>query len=120
MNMRILVYDRQKGYYEWLRKEMAGRAKVIHTYTFSAKENYDMIIFFMHDSLEMLDIVKAHNKNIPFIICSSLEKNGEAKLAGKNTPQIIRLSMHKNQILDAILKSLPAQLRQVQDKKKPA
>lgn len=72
MDIEILVYDNQQGYYDLLRAEISGF--VFTLYKSGNKNNvskYDVVIFFLSDELELIDLAKLYDGNVPFILAST-------------------------------------------------
>lgn len=103
--MNVLVYDNQMAYYELLRTNFSGKHNIMY-YPFLNGKSPDyvceVIIFFLHDELELLDFVKLYNKDIPVI----LGIGGEAKFEGftsEGNIYYLHLDKLKQEILEDVI-----------------
>ncbi len=76
MKKRVLVYDNQLGYYELMTQVVDyGYDFFLFNKKISIKDAYDAVVFFLHDDLELLDMVKLYDPQIPFILGTSKKTN---------------------------------------------
>lgn len=78
MNIKILVYDNQVGYFELLSSSFPGYAFAL--YKPGKNKRYDAIVFFLHDEIELLDMVRLYTGDIPFILASANTKAGSKNM----------------------------------------
>jgi len=101
MKKKILVYDNQLGYYDLLKRTIKNG------FEFSLfDENYhflnseDIVIFFLYDELELLDLVKLYREDVPFIVGCS--KTHQHCLSGKENIYTINLGQTKDEIIKSL------------------
>lgn len=76
MKKRVLVYDNQKGYYDLLKDTLrAGYDFRLFNNGNDVKDEYDAVVFFLHDEIEFMDMVKLYNPEKPFVLGSSARRN---------------------------------------------
>lgn len=109
--MNVLVYDNQMAYYELLRTNFSGSHKIMYySLLISKSSDYvcDVMIFFLHDELEMLDFVKLYNKDIPVI----LGIGGAAKFEGVSAEGNIYY-LHLDKLKEEILEDVALLLQRI-------
>ncbi|TRW25382.1 hypothetical protein FMM05_08755 [Flavobacterium zepuense] len=109
MDIDVLVYDNQLGYYNLLNEE------IINTFSFTLYDEnkynesykYDVVVFFLSDEIELIDLLRLYEKSTPFIFASD-------KLKGTLLP--IRENCYwvdLNYTRDVLLKELEAILKNI-------
>lgn len=101
MNKKILIYDNQSAYFELLKASSLDDFQFTLT-GFDDVENagseYDMILFFVYDEIELLDFAKYYTEDVLFVL----------GLSGKNMPagsmvagniQYLNLDKLKNELM---------------------
>jgi hypothetical protein len=97
MMMKVLVYDNQVGYFSLLTDTLSeGYDFLLYNKRANYDDRYDAVIFFLHDDLELLDMVKLYNPEIPFILGAT--KKGSHYLQGKEMLFTIDISQTKDEI----------------------
>lgn len=83
MKKKVLVYDNQLGYHSLLKDTVKqGYDFLLFDKKENHNEHYDAVVFFLHDDLELIDMVRLYDPEIPFILGTSkknvdfLEDNG--------------------------------------------
>lgn len=79
MGVKILVYDNQLAYFELLKTYFPGDHQfvLINSNTIEeAGSEHSMVLFFVYDEIELLDFVKLHSEEMPFVL----------GISGKNIP----------------------------------
>lgn len=101
MGVKILVYDNQLAYFELLKTYFTGGHQfvLINSNTIErAGLEYDMVLFFVYDEIELLDLAKIHSEEVPYVL----------GLSGKNMPvghiaqgniQYLNVDKLKNELL---------------------
>ncbi|ALM49746.1 hypothetical protein AMR72_13045 [Flavobacterium psychrophilum] len=102
--MNVLVYDNQMAYYELLRNNFSGSHNIMHYPLLNSKSSdyvCDVMIFFLHDELEILDFVKLYNKDIPVILGIGGAAKFESVTAERNI-YYLHLDKLKEEILEDV------------------
>ena len=107
MNTNVLVYDSQDGYFELLKKTF----RYCNFTHYRGEEttlvqNFEMIIFFLNDRLELPDYVKLYRHNIPIIFGLASKATFRGGRERKGNVYFLNLDMPKNYILKFINKSI--------------
>jgi len=100
MKKKVLVYDNQLGYYD-LVNDTVKNGYDFFLYKKEHEEQYDAVVFFLHDDLELLDMVKLYDPEIPFILGTS--KKSTSYLKGKDTVFIIDISLTRDEIVQNLV-----------------
>lgn len=99
MSMNILVYDNQVGYYQLLRDTMAREMNVSRFSGSKSCRDYQVLVFFMTDEMELLDFMKLYKQNIPVIFASSGDVSKSLDTLNKEgNIYYLNLSQHKENI----------------------
>jgi hypothetical protein len=112
--MKILVYDNQQAYYELLRSGFSENAvfSLFNGLNFElADKEYNMIVFFIYDELELLDFIKLYQENIPIVLGLSL-MNKYSNFIAQGNIHYLHLDKLKNEIIEDVGKLLKQYLRQ--------
>jgi hypothetical protein len=106
--MKILIYDNQFAYYELIKTSFPQGYEF---HLFNAEENnsvdteYDMLMFFLHDELEMLRFMKLYKQDIPVMLgLSSMNKVNDIMTEGNI--YYLHLDKFKEEIVEDIKKLL--------------
>ena len=77
MKKKVLVYDNQLGYYELLNETLKSGSYDFRLFNngYDYTDGYDAVVFFLHDEIEFLDLVKLYNPKMPFVLGSSKKSN---------------------------------------------
>lgn len=101
MGKKILVYDNQKAYYELLESEMSEGFEFISINSASAEfihSEYDMVLFFLYDEIELLDFIKLYNEKLPFVLGVSNEETAKSIVTDGNI-QFLNLNKFREELL---------------------
>ena len=75
MKKEVLVYDNQLGYYNLLKDTFKGDYKfsLFKEGQGEQPEKKDMVVFFLHDEIELIDVAKLYTEDVPFVVgCSKI------------------------------------------------
>lgn len=106
MEMDVLVYDNQVGYYEFLKNTIqVGGFNFVKFDERKNSSGYDAIVFFMQNKFELMDFVKIYRDDLPVIFCSSTRSNAIEKNYNSYTSNIrfLDLAMPKEQMSHSLL-----------------
>jgi hypothetical protein len=99
MKKKVLVYDNQLGYYELLNDTVrSGYDFLLYDKSKGHKDGYDAVAFFLHDELELLDMVNLYVPEIPFVLGAT--KKGNSYLRGREAVFIVDISQTKDEIVE--------------------
>jgi len=100
MDIEILVYDNQLGYYDLLREELrTGYVFTLYpSYTDDSPAKHDAVIFFLNDGIELIDLAKLYDEKLPFILAST-KITGDGLLKRENL-----FNVNLNLTKDALVK----------------
>ena len=72
MKKKVMVYDNQVGYYNLLNDTVKnGYEFLLFTNGNNYEDGYDAVVFFLHDEIELIDLVKLYRPETPFVLGSS-------------------------------------------------
>jgi hypothetical protein len=99
MKKTILVYDNQLGYYNLLKENFKHDYKLVlfnkDYKLYSVGE--DATVFFLHDDIELIDLIKIYRPEVPLVIGCS--QPGAHCLSGKKNIYDLSLMQTKDEIL---------------------
>jgi len=98
---KILVYDNQSAYFELLKTSFPENFQFILT-GFDDLENagleYDMVLFFVYDEIELLDFGKCYTENVPFVLGLSAKNMPDEPMNNSNI-QYLNLDKLKDELV---------------------
>lgn len=70
MKKEVLVYDNQTGYYDMLKSKLKEGFDFILFKSDMARvvKEFDAVLFFLHEDLELIDLSRLYNAKIPLIL----------------------------------------------------
>ena len=102
--MKILIYDNQLAYYELMKSNFQSG------YEFSLYESesdksidieYDMLMFFLYDELELLGFMKLYREDIPVVLgLSGMNKINDRRVEGNI--YYLHLDKFKEEIIEDV------------------
>lgn len=102
--MKILIYDSQFAYYELIKTSFSEKNEIF-LFTQGEDESvdieYDMLMFFLHDELELLSFMKLYKEDIPVLLgLSQMNIINDSRLEGNI--YYLHLNKLKNEIIDDV------------------
>lgn len=98
MKKKVLVYDNQLGYYDLLNDAVRnGFDFLLFDKNIYKEVRYDAVVFFLHDDIELLDMVKLYDPSVPFVL-GTCKKSGRC-FKDKETVFTIDVSETKDEIV---------------------
>jgi hypothetical protein len=96
MNIKVLVYDNELGYYQMLRESIKdGVDFILHSIKSNLKE-YDAIVFFLSSAIEAIDLAKLHRDDMPFVLAAN---NGHNFVQYRDNTCIVNLAQTRDEII---------------------
>ena len=101
VGVKILVYDNQLAYFKLLKTNLSG------SYTFTLSDlnsvkgfdsEYNMVLFFVNDEIELLDFARLYRGEIPFMLAIS-GRDKPIDFAMKGNIQYLNLDKLKNELI---------------------
>lgn len=96
----VLVYDSQLGYYEMLRSRLKeGFNFVLFTRGMTKVADFDAILFFLHEDIELVDLSGLYHTKVPLIIGLSKKTDGET---GQDNVYTLNLQQTKKGLINSV------------------
>jgi len=117
MEVKILVYDSQIGYYEFLKHVFTRKFGILRLFKKekTIEDDYRMMVFFLHTEMELLDFFRLYRKDIPVILASSVQGNNfQMKYTGNGNIYHLDLTSHKDKLQQEIQKLFSRLLPEMQ------
>ena len=108
MEKKILVYDNQSAYFELLKEIFLNSYEFVLINSNSRLKvdlEYDMVLFFVYDEIELLDFIKLYIEEIPFVL--GISNNAAAKnFTDYGNIQFLNLLKLKDELISDISRLL--------------
>lgn len=106
----VLVYDSQLGYYEMLKSRLKeGFNFVLFTRGMTKiAEEFDAVLFFLHEDIELIDLSRLYNAKVPIII-------GLSKDVAEETTQGNIYTLNLQQTKKGLIKRVRMLLKKLRD-----
>jgi len=102
--MKILIYDSQFAYYELIKSNFSEKNEFILYNPENSElfdKEYDMLMFFLYDELELLSFMKLYKDSVPVLLgLSQMNKVNDSKLEGNI--YYLHLDKLKNEIINDV------------------
>jgi hypothetical protein len=99
MNKTILVYDTEGVYFNLLKDRVKGGFEFVAYAGQQQSKGFDAIAFFLHDTIEALDISRLYDRSKPFILASYNSRSG---ITHENNMYVINMSLPVTEILNML------------------
>jgi hypothetical protein len=101
---KILVYDNQSAYFELLKTSFSASFDFFLIHSDNVKDvdsEYDMVMFFMYDEIELLDFAKLYTDRVSFVLGLS-NRNKPMNFVADSNIQYLNLDVFKNELLEVV------------------
>jgi len=109
--MKVLVYDNQDGYFEFLKdviadKNLEGLQCVKHAH--SPQADCEVLFFFLQSDFELLDFLKLYREDMQVVFgCCTTKQHSGRDLTGQDTNMyFLDLSCHRQQLASEVTQLL--------------
>lgn len=104
METRVLVYDSQQGYYNLVRDTLQSKF-TFYNYTgkMGAVPDFDVLLFFLHEEIELIDYMKLLRQDLKTIFCYDATAGAVHKdYTEEGNVTYVNLHLHKNILIKCI------------------
>jgi hypothetical protein len=100
METKVLVYDNEVGYYHLLKDVISDGFEFTLYNNSDNNSRYDVVVFFMHDEIEVMDMVKLYRRDIPFVLGAD---NGHTYIQHRDNAHIINTALSRDEIIETFI-----------------
>jgi hypothetical protein len=115
MKKKVLVYDNEVGYYNLLVNSIKEGFEFTLYSGQGSGAGFDVIMFFLHDKIEALDIARLYDASKPFILAAD---NSHAGIRHDSNMYVLNLSLPQDDIMDMLNSIFNELLHEVPELKK--